>query len=101
MRTGIQVKFGFVVNQLQIAGPLVGTGHARRVTGYDNLWEVRVKEGTILQRFFFGFGPNGLIAVACVVPKTSRRLGPRALKNAELKVAQFLAVLDDRERRSR
>ena len=99
IRAGIQAKFAHKVRLLQEYGTLIGTDHVRRLSGYDNLWEIRIKEGTIHHRFFFGLGAHGVIAVACVVPKASPRLGVSALRMAESRVAEFLAELDRSERR--
>jgi hypothetical protein len=98
IRAGIYAKFKFKADLLADNGTLIDGDHIRKVAGYTNLWEIRIKEGTILHRFFFGLGDGGVIGVACVVAKTSSQLRPAVLKNAERRVADYLTSLERLER---
>ena len=53
---------------LELSGPYLEYPHARRLHGYNGLYEIRVEDPSGWYRLFYGFGPrrSGVVPVGVV-----------------------------------
>lgn len=94
-REAVLRKFLFIFALLREGGPGVGEPHARRVRGYDNLWEARANHTTGAYRAFFGVAPTGaVIVVACGAAKKADRFRPEVYREAARRVHQAVSALE-------
>jgi len=90
----VSLRFERIFGLLERNGTAIGMPFVRKIHGYQNLWEMRVRHSTGAYRLFFGVKGN-VIAVAIGAWKNDEKFPPAVYNRARDQVDAFMETLQD------
>ncbi len=78
------------IKLLEELGPFLSGSHSKKMQGYKSLYELRVKQGTNICRFFYFHQKDKIYIVTSGYIKKNRKTDRSQLQTAEKLMKQFM-----------